>query len=103
MMGELTASEIEELLRTSRIGRIGCHGEGRVYVVPIAYVYDGECVYAHSTDGLKVRTMRMNRNVCFEVDDIRRISEWRSVIAWGTYEELWGQAEDEAARRLRTC
>jgi nitroimidazol reductase NimA-like FMN-containing flavoprotein (pyridoxamine 5'-phosphate oxidase superfamily) len=101
MMGELTTAEIEELLRDGRVGRLGCHAEGRTYVVPIAYAYDGECVIAHSADGLKIRTMRANPDVCFEVDDIRGIDDWRSVIAWGTYEELWGRALEPAAGLLR--
>jgi nitroimidazol reductase NimA-like FMN-containing flavoprotein (pyridoxamine 5'-phosphate oxidase superfamily) len=101
MRGELSSTEIERLLRESRIGRIGCNAEGHSYLVPIAYAYDGECVYAQSADGMKVRTMRANPNVCFEVEDIRGISDWRTVIAWGTYEELWGSAEEAAARLLR--
>ena len=92
---------MEELLLGGRVGRIGCHAEGRSYVVPIAYAYEDSCVYGHSADGLKVRTMRANPDVCFEVEDVRAMSEWRSVIAWGTYEELWGHEEEEAARRLR--
>jgi nitroimidazol reductase NimA-like FMN-containing flavoprotein (pyridoxamine 5'-phosphate oxidase superfamily) len=101
MMGELTTVEIERLLLESSVGRLGCHAEGRTYVVPIAYAYDGESVLAHSADGLKVRTMRANPSVCFEVDDIRGVDDWRCVIAWGTYEELWGRALEDAAGRLR--
>jgi nitroimidazol reductase NimA-like FMN-containing flavoprotein (pyridoxamine 5'-phosphate oxidase superfamily) len=101
MMGELTTDEIEQLLRDGRVGRLGCHAEGRTYVVPIAYAYDSEGVVAHSADGLKVRTMRANPAICFEVDDIRGIDDWRSVIAWGTYEELWGRALESATGLLR--
>jgi nitroimidazol reductase NimA-like FMN-containing flavoprotein (pyridoxamine 5'-phosphate oxidase superfamily) len=101
-MGDLTAAEVEELLRRGRIGRIGCHAEGRTYIVPIGYAYDGECVLARSADGLKIRTMRANPAVCFEVDEIQGIDDWRSVIAWGTYEELWDSALESASRLLRT-
>jgi nitroimidazol reductase NimA-like FMN-containing flavoprotein (pyridoxamine 5'-phosphate oxidase superfamily) len=101
MMGQLTAAEIEALLRDGCVGRIGCHAEGRTYVVPIAYAYDGESVIAHSADGLKIRTMRANPAICFEVDDIRGIDDWRSVVAWGTYEELWGRPLEDAVRLLR--
>ena len=30
------------------------------------------------------------RRVCFEVDHIRDLGNWQSVIAWGRYEELAG-------------
>jgi uncharacterized protein len=99
MIGQLTPTEIEDLLRTEEVGRIGCHAEGRTYVVPVAYAYDGECVYAHSRDGLKIRTMRANPNVCFEVDRICDKARWRSVVGWGVYEELYG-AEEARARAL---
>ena len=48
MLGELDAEQIEELLRAEVLGRIGCHADGRTYVVPVTFAYDGECVYGHS-------------------------------------------------------
>lgn len=102
MLGSLTADETEQLLRRQAVGRIGCHAEGRTYVVPIAYAYDGECVVAHSADGLKIRTMRANPQVCFEVDEIVDLKHWSSVVAQGTYEELSGEEEERASALLRT-
>lgn len=100
MIGELSREEIEQLLRREMVGRIGCDAEGRIYVVPITYAYDGACVYAHSSDGLKIRTMRANPKVCFEVEQIINLAHWSSVIAWGTFEELNGEAEERAATLL---
>ena len=102
MLGELTRDEIEQLLLRATVARIGCHAEDRTYVVPITYAYDGECAYAHSADGLKIRTMRTNPNVCFQVDDISDLSHWSSVVAWGPYEELSGALEDRAAELLHS-
>ncbi|MBX3258282.1 MAG: pyridoxamine 5'-phosphate oxidase family protein [Labilithrix sp.] len=101
MHGELTHEQIENVLRSELTGRIGCHAEGRTYVVPISYAYDGEHVYGHSSDGLKVRTMRFNPAVCFEVEQIDDLANWRTVLAWGRYEELSGAEEDRAMRILR--
>jgi nitroimidazol reductase NimA-like FMN-containing flavoprotein (pyridoxamine 5'-phosphate oxidase superfamily) len=101
MLGELTHTEIEHVLLRESIGRIGCHAEGRVYVVPITYAYDGEYVYAHSCDGLKVRTMRENPSVCFEVEQIADPGHWQSVVAWGRYEELDPGEEGHAIALLR--
>jgi hypothetical protein len=91
MIGELTATEIEDLLRGQFTGRIGCHADGRTYVVPIGYAYDGRFVYCHSPEGLKLQMMRKNPAVCFEVDRIENIGNWRSVIATGRFEELRGR------------
>lgn len=97
MFGELTHAQIEQLLRTGTVGRIGCHAEGRTYVIPISYAYDNDCVYAQSIPGMKLYMMQLNPEVCFEVDQIKNASNWQSVVAWGTFEELRG---DEATRAL---
>lgn len=90
MLGTLDAEQIEGVLRNEAIGRIGCHADGRTYVVPVTYAYDGECVYAHSAAGLKITMMRANPQVCFEVEQVDDLANWRSVIAWGVFEELVG-------------
>ncbi len=91
---ELPPDEIEQLLRTAIVGRIACcaHGidgsDGRPYVVPLAYGYDGEAIYAHSGVGRKIRMMRAQPQVTVEVDEAEASDRWRSVIAEGVYEEL---------------
>jgi nitroimidazol reductase NimA-like FMN-containing flavoprotein (pyridoxamine 5'-phosphate oxidase superfamily) len=90
MLGTLTADQIEQRLHAEVIGRIGCYANGRTYVVPITYGYDGECIYGHSMPGLKIAMMRANPNVCFQVDHRTTLADWESVIAWGRYEELSG-------------
>ena len=91
MLGELAAPEIEELLRSEVTGRIGCHADGRTYVVPITYAYEKGYVYCHSAEGLKLRMMRKNPLVCFEVDRVQDVGNWKSVIATGHFEELSGR------------
>lgn len=100
MNGSLTEDEIDHLLRSERVGRIGCAASGRVYVVPVTFVYEGGCVYGQSGLGLKVQMMRSNPNVCFQADQISSPFEWRSVIAWGTYEELSGEEAENALEQL---
>jgi hypothetical protein len=99
VLGNLTSEEVEDVLRTEVIGRIGCYAFGRPYVVPITYAYDGVAVYAHSREGLKLRAMRSNPSVCFEVDHMQGLSEWKSVIAFGTFSEL-DEREAEFAMEL---
>lgn len=97
MIAELDRAEIDELLHAQVVGRIGCHAEGLTYVVPVIYAYDGEGLYAYSLEGTKIRMMRANPRVCFEVDEYEPSGSWRSAIVQGTYEELEG---DEARRAL---
>src|ERR1700738_1679858 len=88
MLGQLNISELEKLLSSQVVGRIGCHYKGVTYIVPISYAYDGEYVYCHTHEGMKVDIMRKNPKVCFEVDHMPDMANWQSVISWGEFEEL---------------
>src|SRR5689334_23317934 len=88
MFGKLTPVEVEEILRHEYIGRLGCHADDVTYVVPISYAYDGVYIYGRTFDGMKVNMMRKNPKVCFQVDHMRNMANWQSVISWGEYEEI---------------
>src|SRR5215469_17877620 len=100
MLGALSEQEIEAVLRHGVVGRIGCHAEGRTYIVPVTYAYDDSAIYAHSAEGLKLRMMRANPNVCFQIDQMENLANWKSVIAWGRFEELRGRDADHAMALL---
>lgn len=100
MLGELSEQQIDQVLNSQAVGRIGCYAEGMIYVVPVTYAYQDDCIYAHSSEGTKIRMMRENNQVCFEVEDIDNMANWRSVIAWGTYEELTDDAQRDEAMRI---
>jgi hypothetical protein len=95
MIGVLTEKESKEVLRNNLLGRIGCSSHGTSYIVPINYLYDGTSIIGHSQVGMKVKMMRDNPEVCFEVDEILSFKSWKSVIAWGTYQEITDDAEKE--------
>jgi nitroimidazol reductase NimA-like FMN-containing flavoprotein (pyridoxamine 5'-phosphate oxidase superfamily) len=48
-------------------------------------------VYCHTHEGTKLDMMRQNPKICFEVDDLMDMANWRSVIAKGTFQELIGR------------
>ena len=102
MLGELTPEQMNAVLFNEVVGRIGCHGEGRTYIVPVTYAFDGDAIYAHSAEGLKIRMMRANPHVCFQVDQRENLANWRSVVAWGVYEELDGKEAMDALQILVT-
>jgi len=99
----LARDEIDEFLRGQRIARLGCHAGGVTYVVPLVYAYDDDAVVAVTTEGRKTAMLRENPRVCVEVDeyDADGRGGWRSVIAYGTYEELTGEAIEPALTLLR--
>jgi hypothetical protein len=100
MLGELTDGQIDQVLHTQFVGRIGCCNDERMYVVPVTYVYHNGYIYAHSKEGLKVRMMRKNPNVCFEVDTMDNMTNWRSVIIQGKYEELKEEEDQQAGMKI---
>jgi uncharacterized protein len=63
-------------------------------------LYDGQYIYGHTKVGLKVRMMRQNPRICFEVDAIENLANWQSVIIQGTFEELTGEESQNARRML---
>lgn len=95
MLGTLDEKQIDDLLTRQVTGRIGCHSGGTTYIVPVNYVYRSPNIYAHSAYGKKIAMMRKNPKVCFQVDDIRTIFNWQSVIAWGQFKEITDIAEKD--------
>jgi nitroimidazol reductase NimA-like FMN-containing flavoprotein (pyridoxamine 5'-phosphate oxidase superfamily) len=100
MLGTLTSDQIDHVLQTQIIGRIGCYDGKEVYVVPVTYVYHNGYVYAHSKEGRKVQVMRKNPDVCFQVDAMDNMANWRCVIAWGKYDELIGEKAQKKGMKV---
>lgn len=100
MVGTLNKTQIEHVLRHQVVGRMGCYAEGKMYIVPVTYVFDGDYIYVHSKEGQKVQMIRNNPNVCFQVDVIDNLTNWRSVIIWGQYEELDGIKKQQEALNI---
>lgn len=101
MLGKLNDAEIEEVLKAQVLGRIGCHADDITYIVPVSYAYDGCFVYACSKNGLKIDIMRKNPKICFEVESLRDMANWKTVVAWGTFEEITDSMErSDALQKL---
>jgi nitroimidazol reductase NimA-like FMN-containing flavoprotein (pyridoxamine 5'-phosphate oxidase superfamily) len=102
MLGELDEEQIDLVLSSEIIGRLGCIAYGRPYIVPITYVYDGRAIYAQSAEGMKLQAMRENPEVCLEVEQVRSMANWRTVVVRGRFEELLSDEEARALALLAT-
>jgi nitroimidazol reductase NimA-like FMN-containing flavoprotein (pyridoxamine 5'-phosphate oxidase superfamily) len=100
MLGVLNQEQIDFVLYSQMIGHIGCYDTGKVYVLPVTYVYDGEYIYGHTKEGMKIEMMRNNPQICFQVDAIQNLANWQSVVIQGKYEELSGEKSRQAERLL---
>src|SRR5262249_38442606 len=87
-IGKLGDGDSLAILRQGTLGRLGCIAAGWPYVVPVNYFFDGKDIYIHTLPGKKLDALRANPRVCFQVDEIEDPYNWRSVIAYGTFEEV---------------
>jgi nitroimidazol reductase NimA-like FMN-containing flavoprotein (pyridoxamine 5'-phosphate oxidase superfamily) len=100
----LSDEEARGLFQTARVARLGCVVNGEPYVVPINCHFDGDRLYSHSLSGLKISGLRENPRACVQVDQIESDLHWRSVIAFGKYEEITRSSEraDVLSKLLRS-
>ena len=99
MINKLNSEEIEKLLQSARVGRLGCIANGEPYVVPVNYDFRDGAIYSHSLLGLKIAALRENPRACMQVDKIESDLRWQSVLAFGNYEELTDDAERQETLR----
>ena len=101
MFGRLQQQEIEEILTRQYVGRLGCSTNGRTYIVPISYAYDGNYLYFHAAqEGTKIQMMHDNPQVCFQADIMENMANWKSVICRGVFEELTEEPERTKALKV---
>jgi len=94
MLGILTDTQINNVLASQVLGRMACTNGKQPYIVPVTYAYDGKYIYGQTNDGTKLRTLRRNPSVCFEVDMMTDMANWQCVQVFGRFEELkYGTAE----------
>jgi len=95
MISHMGEKDSLEMLRSATLGRLGCNIDGAPYVVPINFIFDGKFIYVHSLPGLKINALRKNPRACIQIDEIKDEYHWRSVIAYGNYEEIEDEEQKE--------
>ena len=72
------------LLERHTVGRMAYTFHNRVDITPIHYVYSDGWLFARTSDGGKMTTLRHAPWVAFEVDEVDGVFDWRSVVVHGT-------------------
>ena len=88
MFVRLSEVESADLIGRARVARLGCIVDGGPYVVPINCYYADSYIYSHSLPGHKISALRENPKACLQFDEVESDLRWRSVLAFGTYEEV---------------
>lgn len=94
-------NEIEDLLASSTVGRLGTCANGIPYITPMNFTYDKETskIFLHcANEGRKLDNIRINPTVCFEVEEVKNVIvkqpscassvAYRSVIVFGSIKIL---------------
>lgn len=106
---ELGRDEIEAILLRNNVGRLAFSFHDRVDIQPIHYVYERGWLYGRTSEGDKISTLTHNQWVAFEVDEIRSLFDWASLVIHGSFwilhprgsphaEELWAKAAELVAK-----
>jgi nitroimidazol reductase NimA-like FMN-containing flavoprotein (pyridoxamine 5'-phosphate oxidase superfamily) len=84
---------IEEIFRQNKVGRLGTAIDGQPNIIPMNFAYVSDKILLHShKDGKKIKDIKKNSQVCFEVDQGEMIVgenpcdfswQYMSAIAYG--------------------
>jgi nitroimidazol reductase NimA-like FMN-containing flavoprotein (pyridoxamine 5'-phosphate oxidase superfamily) len=103
--------KMEEILRSSKVGRLCFCLDGKPFIIPLNFAYDNGTIYVHGSDqGLKTEALRQHPSVCFEVDEFLGTvpasmpcefdAAYQSVVAYGAVQVLETVDEKMVALRL---
>jgi nitroimidazol reductase NimA-like FMN-containing flavoprotein (pyridoxamine 5'-phosphate oxidase superfamily) len=95
----LTTDECQALLARHHIGRLAYAYKQRVDIEPLHFVADGEWIYLRTARGTKVSMLAHQPWVAFEIDEIRDMFDWESVVVHGSVQVLDPQDGPDADAR----
>lgn len=107
---DLDFHEIEGMLQSHTYGRLAFAFRDRVDIEPIHFVYEDGWLFCRTGPGTKLTQLSHHPWVAFEIDEVRNLFVWRSVVVKGTVyfvqpngspltEEIWDRSL-AALRRL---
>lgn len=85
---EMNEKEIKTFLTKTGYGHLACCQNNRPYIVPIHFIYEGRSIYLFTTDGLKTKIIDQNPDVCLQVEEVRDVKDWQSIIVTGRASRL---------------
>jgi nitroimidazol reductase NimA-like FMN-containing flavoprotein (pyridoxamine 5'-phosphate oxidase superfamily) len=95
----LSREESERVLMRNHVGRIAYSFHDRVNIEPVHYVFDEGWLYGRTSHGEKLTIIEHHPWVAFEVDEVRDVFDWRSVVVKGAFYVVGavGDERDEVA------
>ena len=81
----LSETEAREFLERHHVARIAYAFHDRVGIEPINYVAESDWIYGRTSMGTKLAMLARSPWCAFEVDEVRGVFDWESVVATGTF------------------
>jgi uncharacterized protein len=81
----LSDADARELLAAKHVGRVAFSLHDRVDIQPVGYVYDDGWILGRTQPGAKLSTLLHHPWCAFEVDDVRGMFDWESVVVRGSF------------------
>jgi nitroimidazol reductase NimA-like FMN-containing flavoprotein (pyridoxamine 5'-phosphate oxidase superfamily) len=106
VFGTLSPGDCEALLARNWICRLAFSLHDRVDIEPLHYAYDAPWIFGRTAASAKLLTLEHNRWCALEVDEVRDLFDWESVVVKGPFymlnaEESPEQNFDRAVRAIR--
>jgi uncharacterized protein len=95
----LDHAEALALLSAHHVGRLAYAWKQRVDIEPLHFVHEGDWLYVRTSPGSKLTMLAHQPWVALEVDDVRGLHEWESVVVHGTVQQLDPDEGGEARTR----
>lgn len=83
----LSDDESKELLQTQSLGRLCVLHKDEIEIFPVNYHFDGTDIVLRTSEGTKLFSLTVNKDVVFEVDEVREDTAW-SIVIRGTARTL---------------
>src|SRR5437588_6092715 len=99
---DMSPAEMHALLQRETFGHLGCARDGRPYVVPMNYVYDGKELFFFTTHGMKTQYIDSNPQVCLQVEEVNDSMHWKSVMVVGRAQQIVNAEEMQRAMKIIT-
>ncbi|MCK8479502.1 pyridoxamine 5'-phosphate oxidase family protein [Psychroserpens algicola] len=90
MIINLKSKDCDYILSHNYIGYLSYIYLNKPYVVPITYFFKDNSIICYSSTGHKINAMRKHPHVSLQVASIDSVSEWKSVLVHGVYNEIEG-------------
>ena len=92
MYTNLGEKESLSVLKNDYLGHLSYIYQNKPFVVPITYFYEADknVIICYSAEGHKMKAMRQNNQVALSVVDVDGLTKWKSVMAHGEFEQLFG-------------